>query len=120
MAKSLRCFALFAAPLLALSLACSLVSGPEIAVDQVVPELQPGLGQAVLFQDDFSDPSSGWDRVDASEGVTDYASGGYRIFVDQTQHDYWGNPGLSFADIRVEVDAAKVAGPDDKEGGGYL
>jgi len=80
-----------------------------------LPGVETNLGQMVLFQDDFSDTSSGWDRVDAAEGVTDYTNGGYRIFVDQTQHDYWGNPGLDFSDVRVEVDATKVAGPDDND-----
>jgi len=117
MAKSLRAFGLFAFPLLALSLACSLVSGPEIDVNEVVPEIESGLGQSVLFRDDFSDTSSGWDRVDAAEGVTDYANGGYRIFVDQTEHDYWANPGLVFGDVQVEVDATKAAGPDDNDFG---
>jgi hypothetical protein len=36
MAKSLRTFTLFAAPLLVLSLACSLISGPGIDANQVV------------------------------------------------------------------------------------
>jgi hypothetical protein len=107
MAKSLRWFAAFFAPLVALSLACSAVSGPQVDPGEVVP--------GVLFQDDFSDTSSGWDRVDAPEGVTDYANGGYRIFVDQTGHDYWGNPGLDFGDVHIEVDATKVGGPDDND-----
>jgi hypothetical protein len=110
MAKSLRSLLLFAVPPLTLSLACSFVSGPD-----VVTEIQSGLAEGVLFEDDFSDTSSGWDRVDADEGVTDYANGGYRIFVDQTEHDYWANPGLSFGDVQVEVDATKVGGPDDND-----
>lgn len=106
MAKPIGKTALFALPLVALSLACSALGGPSGP-----PE------EGVLFRDDFSDPSSGWDRVQADEGVTDYASGEYRILVQQTQHDYWANPGRSFGDVRVEVDARKGGGPDDNDFG---
>jgi len=71
----------------------------------------------VLFHDDFSDPASGWDRVNTDEGATDYADGKYRIFVDRPQYDYWANPGMSFGDVRIEVDATKVGGPDDNDFG---
>jgi len=71
----------------------------------------------VLFQDDFSDPSSGWDQYEGAEGITGYANGVYRILVNQSDSDYWANPGLSFTDVIVEVDAEKVAGPDDNDYG---
>jgi hypothetical protein len=104
MAKPLRSFALFLVPLLVLTLACSALSGPKV-------------DSSVLFSDDFSDSSSGWDQVQAAEGVTDYENGHYRIFVNQTQHDYWANPGLSFTDVQVEADASKVGGPNDNDFG---
>lgn len=96
-----------------LALACSLLPGSS----------GPGAGSGgdpsaeVLFADDFSDPNSGWDRIQADEGITDYADGRYRIFVNQPQHDYWANPGRSFEDVRVEVDATKAGGPDDNDFG---
>lgn len=67
----------------------------------------------VLFQDDFSDTSSGWDRVNLPDGVTDYANGVYRIRVNATNTERWAKPGLSFTDVRIEVDATKIAGDDD-------
>ena len=70
-----------------------------------------------MFSDDFSDPDSGWDRVQVDTGLTDYDNGRYRIFVDEAQHDYWANPGLSFTDVQVEVDATKIGGPDDNDFG---
>jgi hypothetical protein len=33
------------------------------------------LPAGVLFQDDFSDSSSGWDQINMEEGITDYESG---------------------------------------------
>lgn len=105
MAKSARAFAVFIVPLVLLGLACSALGG--------APPEEAG----VLYSDDFSDPNSGWDRVQSDEGVTDYENGAYRIFVDQSQHDYWANPGRSFGDVRVEVDATKTGGPDDNDFG---
>jgi serine/threonine protein kinase len=71
----------------------------------------------LLFYDDFSDPSSGWDRVNVSEGITDYEGGEYRIWVNTSNTDVWANPGLHFTDVSIEVNAAKVGGPDDNDFG---
>ncbi len=71
----------------------------------------------ILFKDDFSDPSSGWDRVNEDEGVTDYSNGVYRIFVNTDNTDIWANPGLNFTNTVIEVDASKVGGPDDNDFG---
>ena len=86
-------------------LACSLGSETET------------LPEGILFMDDFSDPSSGWDRVDVEEGVTDYANGVYRILVNTDNTDQWANPGLDFTDTIIEVEAAKAGGPDDNDFG---
>ena len=75
------------------------------------------LPEGVLFQDDFSDTSSGWDRVNVGDGITDYADGVYRIWVNTTSTDVWANPGLDFTDTVVEVEATKVGGPDDNDFG---
>ncbi len=71
----------------------------------------------LLFQDDFSNPSSGWDQFNQPEGITDYADGIYRIYVNAAQVDYWANPGLNFTDVVVSVDATKIAGPEDNDFG---
>jgi hypothetical protein len=75
------------------------------------------LPEGVLFKDDFSDTSSGWDRVNVSDGITDYENGIYRILVNTDNTDVWANPGLNFNDTVVEVEAAKVGGPDDNDFG---
>jgi hypothetical protein len=67
----------------------------------------------VYFQDDFSSASSGWDRVQGSDGVTDYADGAYRIFSATPNYYMWATPGRTFADdVRIEVDVTKKGGPD--------
>ncbi len=98
--------------LILVSLACSAVDslGSSDTGQQGPP---PG----VLFQDDFSDTSSGWDQVNMEEGITDYENGYYRIYVNTDETDVWANPGLNFTDTVIEVDATKVGGPDDNDFG---
>ena len=73
----------------------------------------PSLPADVLFQDFFSDTSSGWDRVIEIEGVTNYADGTYRILVNTDHSHAWANPGLNIQDAVIEVDAEKIGGSDD-------
>ena len=96
--------------------ACSLtnLTSPKASPTQS----QPAGGGKVLFQDDFSSPDSGWDRVQVKDGTTDYTGdGAYRILVNTPNSDIWANPGLNFTDVRIEVDATKVGGPDDNDFG---
>jgi len=71
----------------------------------------------LLFQDDFSDPESGWDSLQNEDGITDYQNGQYRILVDTTNTDVWANPGLNFTDTTIEVDATKAGGDDNNDFG---
>jgi len=86
--------------LLLLLSACS--NGMESATEVVLPTLA---SNAVLFQDDFSNPKSGWDRTSQGGNSTDYADGKYRITLSTPQQDIWANPYQYFdQDIIVEVD----------------
>jgi hypothetical protein len=67
----------------------------------------------VLFQDDFSSNSSGWNRMLVNEGVMDYDAGGYRILVNVPQVNFWATPRKNFSDVRIEADMGKLAGPDE-------
>jgi len=71
----------------------------------------------VLFQDDFSKSSSGWDKWSGDSGSTDYVDGTYQIMVNDSQYDLWANPGEDFTDVSVEVDAVMVGGPEDNDFG---
>ena len=62
--------------LIFISLACSMSQISRIFGEY--PTNQGGL----LFQDGFSDPSSGWDRDQNREGMTDYENDRYRIVVN--------------------------------------
>jgi hypothetical protein len=68
---------------------------------------------SVLFQDDFSSPTSGWDRVKYAEGIMDYDGGSYHMQVNAPQANFWSTPHKDFHDVRLEVDAGKLGGPDE-------
>jgi len=93
------------------SLACNLSEVTKIFGDF------PTEGGDVLFQDGFSDTSSGWDQIRTQDGITDYEEDRYRIVVNTPNADFWANPGLAFQDVVIDVDAGKVSGPDDNDFG---
>jgi hypothetical protein len=95
--------------LLIVSLACVLT--PSTAVPTPLPS------GSVLYQDDFSNNTSGWDRMQANEGVMDYDAGGFRILVNSLQTNFWTTPHQNFTDVRIEVDNGKLAGPDENRVG---
>ena len=78
-------------------------------------ETPPG---AVLFQDDFSDPSSGWKITnDYQSGTMDYFDNFFRIQVLGEFNLLTSNPGLDFEDVQIKADMIKViGGPDDMFG----
>jgi hypothetical protein len=95
--------------LIIVSLACS----QSIFVDP-----SPTVGNVnLLFQDDFSDPSSGWLTERDEDHIIDYENGGFRIWGNRSQFDYWSIPSLNFTDVRIEVDAVKLGGPDNNSFG---
>ena len=85
----------------------------------IIPTAQPlagggGNSQQILFQDDFSNTSSGWDQAHNESYSTDYENSGYRINVLPASYSAFANPSQSFKnDVRIEVDATKIGGPDD-------
>lgn len=98
--------------LVAATMACSLLS------PTVDPTTSPPVQNDTLFSDDFSNSNSGWDQITEDYKITDYANGGYRMWLSETQYDIWANPSEYFSGpVSVEVDVQKVAGPDDNDFG---
>jgi hypothetical protein len=85
------------------------LTGCALPIPSAAPTVPSG---SVLFQDDFTSPDSGWDRVQHAGGIMDYDGGGYHILVTAPESNLWSTPGREFADARIEVDAGKLAGPD--------
>ncbi len=68
-------------------------------------------GGSLFYQDQFSDPASGWGDLTLEAGAAGYADGAYRIIVNQPNVHIWSHPGLALADVHVEVDVFPAAGP---------
>ena len=75
------------------------------------------ISSPVLFQDDFSDPSSGWSTLNEGNKNIGYQNGSFHFLVGEPKFDYWSTPGLSFKDTHIEVNATKNSGPDDNDFG---
>jgi hypothetical protein len=103
----IRSLLLFAFVLAMASLACQ-YSSPFLST----PTPQPQSGET-LFYDDFTNPTTGWDRFTSAEGTMDYDGSGYRFLVNALQANFWSTPGKSFKNVRMEVDVAKLSGPDE-------
>lgn len=89
--------------------ACLPAAPPEAIVS--------GAPGAVLYRDDFSDNTSGWDRVLNDGGIMDYDSGGYRILVRGATMNFWSTPPGNFGDVRLEADVTRLNGPLENRAG---
>lgn len=83
-----------------------------------VPAFESSGSGSLLFQDDFSDAGSGWLQGQDDFGIAEYTHGGFRIYVSS---DLAGKISVlrlqPFEDVHLEVDATKIAGPDDNDYG---
>jgi hypothetical protein len=103
------------------SLACSTLLGP--VVDQVVPPDLSGSsgdgdgdgggesGGSVLLQDDFGDPSTGWEVGSYDTGTVGYEAGKYRVDSFGDGDTMWGIANRDFDDTVIEVSAEQVSAP---------
>ena len=68
---------------------------------------------AVLYNETFLDPESGWRTSNSNGSYVIYQAEGLHFFVDQPNLDLWSSPGLKFQDVRIEAEAIKIDGPDN-------
>ncbi len=84
------------------------------ATAPVLPVASPG---AVLYQEDFADNTSGWDRVSNENGIMDYDGGGYRMLIQKPNYNLWSTPDKNFGDVRIEADVLRLNGPMENRSG---
>lgn len=94
--------------LLLLSACASPISIPT------VPPANPG---DILYQEDFEDNTTGWDRIANENGIMDYDRGSYRILIQQPGFNLWSTPEKNFGDVRIEADVTKLGGPNENRAG---
>jgi hypothetical protein len=72
-----------------------------------------------LFRDEFENPESGWDERDDNYVKCQYSDGGFRMKLKMPNYYAWCFPPTQkdYADIRIDVDAKKIGGPDTTEFG---
>ena len=80
-------------------------------------QLRPAKPGDVLYQEEFEDNTTGWQRVSNDNGIMDYDGGGYRILVRQPKLNFWSIAEKNFGDVRVEADVIKLNGPDENRMG---
>src|SRR4051794_29177165 len=78
---------------------------------------RPTAPAGVLFQDDFSKNTTGWDQHTGADVTTNYDQGQYLIEVSQPSVDVWAQPGLDLTDTAVQVEGQYSAGPINNEYG---
>ncbi len=63
----------------------------------------------VIFQDDFSNESSGWEVGDYDTGSVGYQNGVYFVTSTEENMAMWGVANRSFDNVSIEVDAIQVS-----------
>lgn len=71
----------------------------------------------VLFGDDFSDPSSGWEVGEYDTGSVGYSDGIYFVTSLGGSDTMWGLASRSFDDVVIEVYATQVSAPSNDNNG---
>jgi hypothetical protein len=99
----------------AATLAGPLEGALSVAGTGVLSTTQSSLAPGkVLFQDDFSDPASGWVAAKTSYGLFEYTGGVYHIHLAKSNFTTYSLlPDQNYTDVSMEVDVTRIAGPDD-------
>ena len=100
--------------LLSLFLFLLIISACTPTATSVVPVASPG---AALYQEEFADNTSGWDRVSNENGIMDYDGGGYRMLIQKPNTNMWSTPNKDFGDVHIEADAMRLNGPYENRAG---
>ncbi len=77
------------------------------------PTSAPTTTPEIVFQEDFEGSGGAWPSADEDTYSYGTADGGFRIFVDAIFVDIWSVREREFADVRLELDVAQVAGPEN-------
>lgn len=67
----------------------------------------------ILFEDDFSNPASGWFTAANEIGLAEYTSDGFfHIRINAPGYNFWSTPAKTFTNVIIEADSVKLSGPE--------
>jgi len=69
----------------------------------------------VLLKDNFSNPSSGWDKLQSADYTLEYKKGKYHVLINKQNGGQVVWIGSKYTDMSIEVDVQQTAGPSDGE-----
>lgn len=75
-----------------------------------LPRLAPG---EVIFQDDFSDQSTGWEKINSPYELKGYSADGYLVSVKTPDSRSWSIADLLLRDTEIQVQTQNISGPED-------
>lgn len=87
----------------------SVGSGVPNVLPSPTPVTAPGV---LLLQDDFNS-QAGWYTEENDRFKIDYLGGGYRFYIYTMNNPIWSVRSPTYEDVRIEVDASQVSGPQD-------
>lgn len=85
--------------------------GEQVGQTEEPEPEQSGESASVLFSDDFSDTSTGWEQGDYDTGSVGYESGVYSVVSTGDGETMWGIGNRNFGDVIIEVQATQVDAP---------
>jgi hypothetical protein len=107
-----RYFVLGAGLLLLTGLACSVSDLASIAGGDDSSTISESGGD-VLFSDDFSSSSSGWEVGSYETGTVGYGNGAYVVTANGLGDTMWGVANRSFDNIAINVEARQIRAPSN-------
>lgn len=89
------------------------VEGSSSPTPTQLPTRTPTPFSPLLWQDDFSDPSSGWPIMHLDDMALEYKNGQYSISVFKEHWEGSGNSKRTFENFALEVEATPIYGPEE-------
>lgn len=67
----------------------------------------------ILFKDSFATETGGWITHEDAMSFSGYAQGGFRMWANVPNFQFWSLPSLNFKNTHIFVKTTKLSGPDD-------
>jgi serine/threonine-protein kinase len=99
------------------TVAPTLTSRPTSPPETATPTMLEVEGGDVVLEDDFSDPNSGWEIEEFTDGRVGYTDGVYSILGEGEDRAVWGNIEQEFSDVIVDVDTTQISAPANDNNG---